>query len=114
MDIDTAIGGDLQNLFGQNAAIGHHCDQIGGDLTKLGRHRAIFHFGGLVYRDTVLQGQLLHWRGRQLVPPAFGFIRLGVHRGHLMAVLYQSLQGGHRKFGCSHKNYTHGRASFWS
>ena len=60
----------------------------------------------------MLKRQLLHRRSRQLIPPPFGFIRLGIYCHYLMAILNHSLQRRYRKFRRTHKNNPHDSASF--
>ena len=91
MDVDASLGGDVQHPLGQDSAVGHHRDHVGGKAFQLFIKRAVFESLGLVDRQTLLHRIDLDGRGLKLIASALGLIGLSDHKGNLMPGLHQCL-----------------------
>ena len=107
MNVDAAPGGNIQHCLGQNSAVGHHRNHIRLQSPQLLHPGRIPEAGGLVDRDPMGLGQLLHRGLGQLHPPVLGGIRLGIHRHHIKAPGEKSLQAGGGNLRCAHKYNAH-------
>ena len=107
MDVDRAQARGLQNILGQDAAIGSHHRQIGVQLTNQGQSLAVTEFGGLVDRQILRQGILLYRRCNHLMSAVFGAVGLGEYAADLVARFNKCLQRCHGEVGRTHKQNTH-------
>ena len=83
MDIDAAIGGDVQYALRQDPSVSHHSDGIGLEGTKLLHRFLLPEVFRLIHGDIMGKGHLLHRRKDHLHSSALGSVRLGVHTHHL-------------------------------
>ena len=107
MDIYGTVFRQSQNVIGQDAAVGHHHQDIRGQGLDLRIGGAVPHFLRLADRQAVGQGQLLHRGKSHLHAPALGLIRLGKDAHHVELLVQQLLQRGRRKIRRAHKHDTH-------
>ena len=103
MDVDRAQARGLQNILGQDAAIGSHHRQIGVQLTDQCQSLAVTELGGLVDSQILRQGILLYRRCNHLMSAVFGTVGLGEHAADLVACFNECLQRCHGEVGRTHK-----------
>ena len=111
MDVDAAQLGVVQDLLGEDPAIGGHHDEVGGQTLDGLQGGAVPQLGGLEDRDVVLQGNHLHRGGQELHAPVLGLVRLGEDAHDLVAGFDESLEGGHRKVRGAHEQDLHQSSS---
>ena len=111
MDVDAPQPGIVQNLLGEDPAIGRHHDEVGLQLADGLQGGAVPELGGLEHRNVVDLGAHLHRGGLELHPPVLGLVRLAEHPHHLVAGGHQGLQGGHGKIRRAHEDDAHQSSS---
>ena len=112
MDVDAPHGGQVQDVVGQDAAVGGHHDELRVQLLQLGQGGPVPELGGLEHGNAVLQRRLLHRRGLELVlVPAHRLIRLAEHPAHRVPRLDETLQRGDGEVGGAHKDNSHASSS---
>ena len=111
MDVDAPQRGQLQNIHGEDFAVGRHHNELGSQLSQLLQGASIPQSGGLEYRNSHRQGILLHRGRQQLHAAVFGLVRLGKDSAHLMAILHQAAQRGDGKVRGAHKDDSHASSS---
>ena len=107
MDIDTAIGWDLQNAYRQNLSVSRHNYDLRRQVFDL---LYIFLFPKLYrlkHRDPQFQSFYLYRRRLEFPGSPFRFIRLRIDRHDLVTVPVDLLQRLHRKLRCAHENRPH-------
>ena len=111
MDVDTALGRSGQNVIGEDTPIGCYHNEFRSQLLNQGQSGAIPQLCGLIHRDIVGQGTLLHRRGLELHTPVFGLIWLGEYAAQVVTCLDQGLQRGYREIRRAHKEDPHACSS---
>ena len=111
MDVDTPQRGQLQNIHGEDFAVGRHDNELGSQLPQLLQSASIPQGGRLEHGNPNRQGILLHRGRQQLHAAVFGLVRLGEDSTYLMAVLHQTAQRGDGKVRGAHKDDSHASSS---
>ncbi len=88
MDIDAPIGRDIQDLLWQDLPESHHHDRLRRQLLKDLNESLVPHLYRLIDRDAKLERLFLYRGHGHHSAPAFGLVRLGDHRQHLMALFF--------------------------
>ena len=112
MDVDGAAAGKFQNIVGQDLSVGRDDNELRRKLLYDGKSLPIPHFQGLINYQPLTEGIFLHRGKAHFMAPVFGLIGLGEHAAHLVPVLHQLPQGGHRKLRRAHKQDPHASGPF--
>ena len=109
MDVDAAIGGNIQHLLRQDPSIGNHGADIRLQSPQL-LHRFLLAEGlRLEHRDFMFQSDLFHRGIYHFHTPSLGTVRLGIHTHNIKAISQNLLQTGRRNIRRSHKYHSQGR-----
>ena len=107
----TAVLGEIQHVLGQDLAVCHDHDEVGGKLLQLVFKSAVLKGLGLINGKALLLGIYLDGRGHQRVAASLGLIGLGDNAHDLLACLHQCLEGEKREVGRAHKQNAHQSSS---
>ena len=113
VEVDAAIFRGFQHRLGQDAAIGHHHDELRSQCADVLVLAAVPQGAGLKDGGAVGQRHLLHrGRGEHLLA-AHGLVAPGVDRADVVARLIQGLQAVRRDVGRAHEQNAHQSFSFF-
>ena len=85
MDVNAPLGGQGQDVIGEDTAVGRHHDKLRVQLSEGGQGGPVPQLLRLIDRDTVGLGAFLYRGGLELVVvPAHRPVRLAEHAHHLM------------------------------
>ena len=107
MQVDAAVLGYMQQLRRDDAAVGHHHDDLRGQLLDDVIRRPVPQSAGLIDRDSTLHRQLFDRRGRQDLLAAHRLIAAGKYRADLVPGVQQGLQAGSGNIRGAHEQDTH-------
>ena len=107
MQVDAAILRSFQHGFGQDAAVGHHHDEVRGQRPDVGILAAVPQGAGLEHGGPMLQSNFLdRGRGKHLLA-AHRLIPPGVHAADLVTGSIQGLQALRGNIRGSHEQNAH-------
>ena len=111
MQVDAAVFGDGEDLRRQNPPVGHHHDQVGGQLADDLFALPVPQGAGLPHRQAVDQSHLLHRRRRQDLMAVYRLILPGEHPAQGVGAGAQGLQAVGRDVRRAHKQDLHHRST---
>ena len=104
MDVDGAVGGNVQYRLRQDFAIGDDDDEIRFQVPEFLLLLLRFQGGGLEHGDIIGQAEGFHRGKVDFLSPAVDPVRLGIKgQGHV-AVGFEGFQGGQGEIGGTHEN----------
>ena len=95
MQVDPALGGDVEHGLRDERTVGGHRDDVRGDLAQPVGEVRVPGPGGPEHLDPGLGGTLRYRARLQAQPPAGRGVGPGHHRGHLVPGLQQGIERGH-------------------
>ena len=107
MQVDAAVFRDVQHAGGQDAAIGHHHDELRGQRLNVGVLASVPQGAGLKDGGAVGQRHFLHRGCGEHLLAAHGLIAPGVDRADVVARLIQGFQAVRRNIRRPHEQNAH-------
>ena len=91
----------------QDAPVGHHDDDVRGELLKDLQRRTVTELLRLVHGQAGGLRDLLYGAGLELMPAVFGLVRLAENARDVEALVDQFLQGAGREIRRTHEDDPH-------